>query len=150
MIENFETEKIHEFEINSKVVQISPILFWKCTQTSLCFDNDIATQTEDDHTEIVDTGTQYNIENQDDQSLTEEGFLETESDTTYEDFDKSFHLSGQSKGELFENKNDAGDYYNSMVKVPSVIVVYWSSLPLPYRYFSKAASRVQQMLLLRS
>ena len=139
MIENFETEKIHEFEINSKAVQISPILFRKCTQTSLNFDNDIATQTEDEHTEMVETGTQYDIENQDDQSITEEGTLETESGSTSEDVDSSFQLNSQSKGKLFENKNDAGDYCNSRIKVPCATVVYWSSLLLPYHYFSKAA-----------
>ena len=51
MIENFETEKMREFEINQKAVQISSIILSKCTQTSLGFGNDMATQTEYEHKE---------------------------------------------------------------------------------------------------
>ena len=50
-IENFETEKIGEFEINSKAVQVSPIVLSKCTQTSFGFGKDMSTQTEDEHKE---------------------------------------------------------------------------------------------------
>ena len=90
----------------------------------------MATQTEDEHKEKVDTGTQHDFENHDVQSLTEKATLETESDTTSEDLDSSFHMSSQSESELFENEDDADDYCNSRIKAPSAIVVYWSSLLL--------------------
>ena len=64
-IENFEVEKIREFEKNSKAVQVSPIVLSKRTQTRLGFGNDMATQTEDEHKEKVDTGTQHDFENHD-------------------------------------------------------------------------------------
>ena len=99
-------------------------------KTSLGFGNDMATQTEDKNMEKVDTGTQHDIENQDDQSLTEKATLETESDTTSEDLDSSFHMSSQSENKLFENEDDPDNYCNSRNKVPSAIVVYWSSLLL--------------------
>ena len=130
MIENFETEKIREFDKNSKAVQISPILLGKCTQIRLGFGNDMATQTEDKHKEKVDTGTQHNFENHDVQLLTKKATLETESGTTSEDLDSSFDMSSQSESELFENEDDADNYCNSRIKAPSAIVVYWSSLLL--------------------
>ena len=63
-------------------------------------------------------------------SLTEKTTLETESDTTSEDLDSSFHMSSQSESKLFENEDDADDYCNSRIKAPSAIVVYWSLLLL--------------------
>ena len=123
-IENFEIEKIREFEKNSKAVQISPIVLSKCTQTRLGFGNDMATQTEDEHKEKVDTGTQHDFENHDVQSLTEKATLERQSDTTSEDHDSSFHMSSQSESELFENEDDADDYCSSKIKAPSAIAVY--------------------------
>ena len=109
-IENFETEKIREFEINSKALQISPKVLRKCTQTSLGFGKDMATQMEDEHKEKVNTETQYELENHDHQSLTEEATLETESDITSEDLYDSFHMNSQSESELFENEDDADKY----------------------------------------
>ena len=41
------------------------MVFSKCTQTRLGFGNDMATQTEDEHKEKVDTGTQHDFENHD-------------------------------------------------------------------------------------
>ena len=90
----------------------------------------MATQTEDDHKEKVVTGTEHDIENHDNQSLTEEATLETESDTTSEDLDSSFHMGSQSESELFENDGDVDDYCNSKIKASSAIAVYWSSLLL--------------------
>ena len=109
---------------------IIPIVLSKCTQTRLGLGNDMAIQTEDEHKEKVDTGTQGDFENQDVQSLTEKATLETESDTTPEDLGSSFHISSQSERKLFENEDDADDYCNSRIKAPSAIVVYWSSLQL--------------------
>ena len=122
--------RLREFEINSKAVQTCPIVLSKCTHTSLDFGNDMATQTEDEHKEKVNTGTQHDIENHDDQSLTEEATLETESDTTSEDLDSSYHMSSQSESEFFENEDDADDYCNSRIKAPFGIVVYRSLLLL--------------------
>ena len=129
-IENFETEKIHEFEISSKAVQISPIVLSKGMQTSLGFGNNMAFQMEDEHMEKVDTGTQHDNENHDDQLLTEEATLETESDTTSEDLDSSFHMSSQSETKLFENEDDADNYCSSTIKAPFAVLVYWPSLLL--------------------
>ena len=103
---------------------------------------------EDEHTKMVDTGTQYDIENQDDQTLIEEGILETESDTTSEDFNSSFYLSSQSKGKLFENQNDADDYCNSRIKVSSVIMVYSLSLmQLPQNCITCSANATVEKLI---
>ena len=44
---------------------MSPIVPSKFTQTSCGFGNDMATQTEDEHKEKVDTGTQHDIKNYD-------------------------------------------------------------------------------------
>ena len=90
----------------------------------------MATQTEDEHKEKVDTGIQHDFENHDVQSPTEKGTLETESDTTSEDLDSSSHMSSQSESELFENEDDADDYCNSRIKASSAIMVYWSLLLL--------------------
>ena len=89
----------------------------------------MATQTEDEHKEKVVTGTEHDIENHDNQ-LIEEATLETESDTTSEDLDSSFHMGSQSESELFENDDDVDDYCNSKIKASSAIAVYWSSLLL--------------------
>ena len=109
-IENFETETIRELEINSKALQISPKVLRKCTQTSLGFGKDMATQTEDEHREKVNTGTQSDLENHDDQLLTEEATLEAESDISSEDLYDSFHMNRQSESEHFENEDDADKY----------------------------------------
>ena len=90
----------------------------------------MATQMEDEHKEKVDTGTQHDFENHNIQSLTEKATLETESDTTSENLDSSFHLSSQSESKLFENKDHADNYRNSRIKAPSAIMVYWSLLLL--------------------
>ena len=116
-------------------MQISPVVLTKCTQTRLGFGNDMATQTEDEHKEKVDTGTQHDFENHDVQLLTEKATFETESDTTSEDLDSSFHMSSQSESELFENEDNADDYCNSRIKAPSAMVVYWSSLLLLLQSF---------------
>ena len=88
----------------------------------------MASQMEDEHKDKVDTETQHDIENHDNQLLTEEATLETESDTTSEDLDSS-HVSTQSESKLFENKDDAANYCNSRIKTPAVML-YWSSLLL--------------------
>ena len=111
-----------------KVYYTQQIVLNKFTQTSLGFGNDMAIQTEDEHKEKVDTGTQHDIENRDNQSLTEEATLETEPDATSEEMDSSFHMSSQSESKLFENKDDADDYCNSRIKASSAIAVYWSLL----------------------
>ena len=87
-------------------------------------------ETEDEHKEKVNTGTQHDIENHDDQSLTDEATLETESDTNCEDLDRSFHMCSQSESKRFENEGDADDYCDSKIKLPSAIVFYWSLLLL--------------------
>ena len=90
----------------------------------------MASQTEDEHKEKVDKGTELDIEDHDNQSLTEEATVETESDTTTEDLDSSFLMSSQSESELSEDEDEADDYCNLRIKAPYARVVYWSSLLL--------------------
>ena len=111
------------------IKNLSPVVPSKCTQTNLGFVNNMASQTEDEHKEKVDTETQHGTENHDNQLLTEEATLETESDTTSEDLHSS-HISTQSESKLFENKDDAANYCNSRIKTPSAVMLYWSSLLL--------------------
>ena len=116
--------------MNLRLIQnVSPVVPSKSTQTNLGFGNNMASQKEDEHKEKVDRETQHDIENHNNQLLTEEATLETESDTTSEDLDSS-HVSTQSESKLFENKDDAANYCNSRIKTPSGVMLYWSSLLL--------------------
>lgn len=80
------------------------------------------------------------------QSLIEEATIATEWDTTSENLDSSFCMSNQSESELFENKTML--IITAILESKHVLQSWFISLC--YGYFFKAASHVQQILLLKS